>query len=64
MKEQAYCGDTGGGEWHMEDKRLYPISEEVCNRKVLPIIEGNYLWKEGVHPRYPIIRCSAESSIF
>jgi hypothetical protein len=28
-----------------ENKRLYPISEEVFNRKVLPVIEGNYIWK-------------------
>jgi transposase len=28
-----------------ENKRLYPISEKVFNRKVLPVIEGNYIWK-------------------
>ena len=28
-----------------ENKRLYPISEDVFNRKVLPIIEGDYIWK-------------------
>ncbi|MDR2245386.1 MAG: transposase [Treponema sp.] len=28
-----------------ENKRLYPISEKVFNRKVLPIIEGTYIWK-------------------
>jgi transposase len=27
------------------NKRLYPISEEVFDRKVLPIIEGDYIWK-------------------
>ncbi|MDR2394308.1 MAG: transposase [Treponema sp.] len=27
------------------NKRLYPIREEVFNRKVLPIIEGAYPWK-------------------
>jgi transposase len=27
------------------NKRLYPVSEEVFNRKVLPIIEGDYIWK-------------------
>jgi hypothetical protein len=28
-----------------ENKRLYPISEEVFNRKALPVIEADYLWK-------------------
>ncbi|MHB9293940.1 hypothetical protein Holit_03059 [Hollandina sp. SP2] len=28
-----------------ENKRLYPISKERLNRKGLPIIAGNYLWK-------------------
>jgi transposase len=28
-----------------ENKRLYPISEEVFNQKVLPVIEGAYIWK-------------------
>jgi transposase len=28
-----------------ENKRLYPISEEVFNQKVLPIIEADYIWK-------------------
>jgi hypothetical protein len=28
-----------------ENKRLYPISEELFNWKVLPVIEGNYIWK-------------------
>jgi transposase len=28
-----------------ENERLYPISEEVFNRKVLPVIEGGYIWK-------------------
>jgi transposase len=27
------------------NKRLYPISEELFNQKVLPIIEGDYIWK-------------------
>jgi hypothetical protein len=27
------------------NKRLYPISEELFNQKVLPIIERNYIWK-------------------
>jgi transposase len=27
------------------NERLYPISEEVFNRKVLPAIEGEYIWK-------------------
>ncbi|MDR2070001.1 MAG: transposase [Treponema sp.] len=29
----------------MENKRLYPVSEEVFNRTVLPVIEGSYTWK-------------------
>ncbi|MDR0628671.1 MAG: transposase [Treponema sp.] len=29
----------------MENKRLYPISGELFNRKVLPVIEGDYIWK-------------------
>lgn len=33
-----------------ENKCVYPISEEVFNRKVLPIIEGNYIW-EGRPPK-------------
>jgi transposase len=38
--------DNSGREEHMtENKRLYPISEEVFNRKVLPVIEGDYIWK-------------------
>jgi transposase len=28
-----------------KNERLYPISEEVFNRKVLPIIEKSYIWK-------------------
>jgi hypothetical protein len=28
-----------------ENKRLYPISEEVFNLKALSIIEGDYIWK-------------------
>jgi transposase len=28
-----------------ENERLYPISEELFNEKVLPIIEANYIWK-------------------
>jgi transposase len=28
-----------------ETKRLYPISEEFFNQKILPIIEGAYIWK-------------------
>jgi hypothetical protein len=27
------------------NERLYPISEEIFNRKVLPVIEGDYIWK-------------------
>jgi transposase len=27
------------------NKGLYPISEEVYKWKVLPVIEGNYIWK-------------------
>ncbi|MDR1318915.1 MAG: transposase, partial [Treponema sp.] len=27
------------------NKRLYPISEELFNQKVLPIIEGDYIRK-------------------
>ena len=27
------------------NKRLYPISERVFNEVVLPVIEGNYIWK-------------------
>jgi transposase len=27
------------------NKRLYPISEELFNQKVLPIIEDDYIWK-------------------
>jgi transposase len=34
------------GQAHMKkNKRLYPITEELFNRKILPIIEGNYIWK-------------------
>jgi transposase len=33
------------GKAYGENKRLYPISEEVFNRKVLPVIEGDYIWK-------------------
>jgi hypothetical protein len=29
----------------MGNNRLYPISEEVFNRKVLPVIEGIYIGK-------------------
>jgi transposase len=39
-----------------ENKRLYPISEEVFNQKVLPVIEGDYIWK-GRPPKashYPV----------
>ncbi|MDR1073088.1 MAG: transposase [Treponema sp.] len=36
---------TGRGEHRKENKRLYPISEEVFNRKVSPIIEGDCIWK-------------------
>jgi transposase len=28
-----------------ENKRLYPISEEVFNQKILPVIEASYIWK-------------------
>jgi hypothetical protein len=28
-----------------EDKRLYPISGEVFNQRVLPVIEGDCIWK-------------------
>jgi hypothetical protein len=34
-----------------ENKRLYPISEEVFNRKVLPVIEGDYIWKGRPPPK-------------
>jgi hypothetical protein len=27
------------------NKRLYPISEEVFNKKVLPVIEAGHIWK-------------------
>jgi transposase len=27
------------------NKRLYPISESLFNKAVLPVIEGNYIWK-------------------
>jgi hypothetical protein len=38
------------------NKRLYPISEKVFTRRVLLIIEGNYIWKR--HPsKYYITRC-------
>ena len=29
----------------MRNERLYPISEGMFNRQILPIIEGNYIWK-------------------
>jgi transposase len=44
-------GETGGDRIQAEgrimegNKRLYPISEEVFNQKVLPIIEGDCIWK-------------------
>jgi hypothetical protein len=28
-----------------KNKRLYSISKDVFNRRVLPIIEENYIWK-------------------
>ncbi|MDR1400122.1 MAG: hypothetical protein LBJ41_09395 [Treponema sp.] len=28
-----------------ENKRLYPLSEELFNQKIVPIIEGQYIWK-------------------
>jgi hypothetical protein len=28
-----------------EKNRLFPITEEVFNEKILPVIEGNYIWK-------------------
>ena len=28
-----------------ENKRLYPIDESVFNEVIIPIIEGNYIWK-------------------
>jgi transposase len=28
-----------------KNKRLFPITEEVFNRNILPVIEGNYIWK-------------------
>jgi transposase len=28
-----------------ENKRLYPITEERFNQKLLPVIEGDYIWK-------------------
>jgi transposase len=28
-----------------ENKRLFPVTEEVFNEKILPVIEGNYIWK-------------------
>jgi hypothetical protein len=28
-----------------ENKRSYPISGEVFNQKVLPVVEGDYIWK-------------------
>jgi hypothetical protein len=33
-----------------ENKWLYPISEELFNRKVLPVVEGDYIWK-GCSPK-------------
>jgi hypothetical protein len=37
-----------------ENERLYPISKELFNEKVLPIIEANYIWK-GRPPRVKAI---------
>jgi hypothetical protein len=28
-----------------EKNRLFPITEEVFNQNILPVIEGNYIWK-------------------
>jgi transposase len=28
-----------------ENERLYPVSKAVFNQKILPIIEGQYIWK-------------------
>jgi hypothetical protein len=38
-----------------ENERLYPISEELFNEKVLPIIEANYIVNRIVQPteRWP-----------
>jgi hypothetical protein len=27
------------------NERLYPVSEELFNLKILPIIDGDYIWK-------------------
>jgi transposase len=35
-----------------ESERLYPVSGELFNRKILPVIEGNYIWK-GRPPKMP-----------
>jgi transposase len=42
---------TIGGDME-RNTRLYPIEEELFNRLVLPIIEGNYIWK-GRPPKVP-----------
>jgi hypothetical protein len=60
----AYGSIQAGGGRHMErNKRVYPISEEEFNRKVLPIIEEATSGK-GVRPKYPITRYCAGSCIF
>jgi hypothetical protein len=46
-----------------ENNRLFPITEEVFNQKILPIIEGNYIWK-GRPPKYRITGHSAEYCIY
>ncbi|MDR0378270.1 MAG: transposase [Spirochaetaceae bacterium] len=35
-----------------ENTPLYPVSEEVFKRTVLPVIEGDYIWK-GRPPKAP-----------
>jgi hypothetical protein len=41
-----------------ENKRLYPISREVFNQKILPVIEASYIWK-GRPPKvsHYIVKC-------
>jgi hypothetical protein len=41
----AYDRIKSGGKYMEENKRLYPISEEVFNQKILPIIKDHYIWK-------------------
>jgi hypothetical protein len=46
-----------------ENERLYPVSEELFNRRILPVIEVNYIWK-GRPPKVPHYKVFLRDTVY